>query len=178
MARVGRGERVEGPRPATSAETPERIWSPLFVVVSMTLAAVMVLAGLGGIYDPAFGHGDGSMIGAWLWVAAWGALGLRATMPGASVRGNRLRIRSLWRTRDIPVIEVERVDTDYYEGFLLGFLSLTWLRTVRVRVGGKWVRAWPLTSGPRAAARLAGRLELACGVQPTPKARPRLGPSF
>jgi len=143
------------------------------VVVSVALAAVMVVAAIGGIYDPAPGYEGESLVAGWAWVGAWGALGLRATTSGVSVRGDRLRIRSLWRTRDIPVAEVERVDTDFYDGFLLGSMQLTWLRVVRFRVEGQWIRVWGLTSRPRTASRLACRLEAACGLQPTPRARPR-----
>lgn len=106
-------------------------------------------------------------------MAVWGGLGLRATTLGVSVHGDRLRIRNLWRTRDVSIAEVERVDTDFYEGWMLGYMTSTWVRVVRFRVGGRWIRVWGLTSRPRTAARLAERLEAACGLQPTPRARPR-----
>lgn len=142
-------------------------------MATLAVATTMVLAGLGGMYDPAPGYEEESRLLGWAWVAVWGGLGLRAMTLGVSVRGDRLRIRNLWRTRDLSIADVESVDTDLYEGWLFGYVHTAWVRVVRVRLRGRWVRVWGLTSRPGTAARLARRLEAACGLQPNPRAWPR-----
>lgn len=172
----------EGPRevsrPATAPPASVRVRSPFIVLATLVLATSMVLAGLGGMYDPAPGYEGESPLLGWAWVAVWGGLGLRAMTLGASVRGDRLRIRNLWRTHDFSIADVESVDTDLYEGWMFGSVKSAWVRVVRVRLRGRWVRVWGLTSRASTAARLARRLEAACGLQPTPRARPQRWPEM
>lgn len=134
----------------------------------------MVLAGLGGIYDPAVGYGDGPVAG-WTFVTGWVVLGLRASVLGVTVRRERLHVRNWWRTYELRVIDIDRVETDFCDGFLTGGRSLHWLRVVRFRVGARWVTAWGLTSRAGRAQELARLLGAACGAPPTPQARPRTG---